>query len=137
VAVPDAESRFVAALHIPKVQLLVISGNYPVPALLRELLFKGDYQQVYLDLNSAAEREGRFFVEDLGADGLRLDSEENAPFDITWRNGTDRVLYNGELKEQKLSQTDYAARFERDAEEYARLLQFLLDAHRAQTSTRP
>jgi hypothetical protein len=137
VAVPGEESRFVAALHIPKVQLIVIAGNYSAPALLRELLLKGDFQRVYLDLNSAAEREGRFFVEDLGADGLRIDSEENTPFDITWRDGAERILYNGEWKEQKLPDATYRTRFERDAAEYATILQLLLDAHAVRTTTRP
>lgn len=130
-AVPGEPSRFVAALHIPNVQLLVISGNYPAPALLRELLLKGDYLRVYRDLNSAAEREGRFFVEDLAGDGLHIDSQDNMPFDITWRSGVERVLYNGAWKEQKLSEAEYRERFEKDAKEYADVLQVLIDAHGA------
>jgi hypothetical protein len=136
-AVPGDPSRFVAALHIPNVQLLVISGKYPAPALLRELLLKGDYQRVYLDLNSAAEREGRFFVEDLGGDGLRVDRNANMPFDITWRNGADRILYNGEWKEQKLSEAEYRDRFEKDTKDYAEVLQVLIYAHAAAMTTRP
>jgi hypothetical protein len=135
-AVPEDPSRFVAALHIPNVQLLVISGNYPAPVLLRELLLKGDYQRVYLDLNSAAERQGRYFVEDLGGDGLSIDNQDSMPFDITWRNGADRVLYNGEWKQQKLSETEYRARFEKDAKEYGEMLQIMLDAHAARQSAR-
>jgi hypothetical protein len=130
-AVPDDPSRFVAVLHIPNVQLLVISGNYPVPALLREHLLKGDYQRVYLDLNSSAEREGRFFVEDLGADGLARDRKPNTPFDITWRNGTERTMYNGDWKAQELSQQEYRARFDRDEAQYVQILQLLLAAHAA------
>jgi hypothetical protein len=136
-AVPGDSSRFVAALHIPNVQLLVVSGRYPAPTLLRELLLKHDYQRVYLDLNAAAEREGRFFVEDLGGDGLRIDSKDNMPFDITWRNGTDRVLYNGAWKEQKLSETEYRDRFDKDAKEYADALQILVDAHAATATAQP
>jgi hypothetical protein len=126
--VPGEPSRFVAVLHVPNVQLLVISASYPAPALLRELLLKNDYQRVYLDLNSAAEREGRFFVEDLGADGLRIDRKDNMPFDITWRNGADRILYNGEWIEQKLSEAQYRERFAKDAKDYADVLKILLDA---------
>ena len=136
-AVPDNATRFVAALHMPGTQLLVISANYSAPALLRELLLKGDYQRVYLDLNSGADREGRFFVEDLGANGLRPDREPNAAFDITWRNGSERILYNGEWKDQKLSEAQYRERFEKDAAEYAEILQVLLDAHAAHHSMQP
>ena len=136
-AVPDTPTRFVAALHMPGVQLLVISGNYQSPALLRELLLKADYRRVYMDLNSAADREGRFFVEDLGADGLRADRERNAAFDITWRDGTVRTLYNGDWEAQNLSKEEYQKRFDKDTAEYAALLQVLLDAHAAQQTTQP
>lgn len=136
-AVPDSPERFVAALHMPGVQLLVISGNYQSPALLRELMLKNDYRRVYMDLNAAADREGRFFVEDLGADGLRRERENNSAFDITWRDGTVRTLYNGDWEAQDLSREEYQGRFDKDEAEYAQLLQVLLAAHAArQTSQR-
>jgi hypothetical protein len=133
IAAPDPgdTSRFVAALHIPGVQLLVIGANYQSPALLRELIAKGDYRQVYLDLNAAGDREGRFFVEDLGADRLRPERERNEPFDITWRDASQRTMYNGEWREQKLEEEDYRARFEKDEGDYAELLQILLAAEDA------
>ena len=132
--VPSSESRFVAALHVPNVQLLVIAADYPTPALLRELILKGDYQRVYLDLNSAAPREGRFFVEDLGADGLKAEREENSAFDITWRNGSRRTLYDGNWKDQKFSEEEYRRRYARDADEYEKALQVLVEAHAAKST---
>ena len=134
-AVPDTPTRFVAALHMPGVQLLVISGDYQSPALLRELMLKNDYRRVYMDLNSAADRDGRFFVEDLGADGLRRERENNAAFDITWRNGTVRTLYNGDWDAQDISREEYQKRFDQDAAEYAQLLQVLLTAHAAKETS--
>jgi hypothetical protein len=133
-AMPDSPSRFAAAMHIPGVQLLVITADYAAPALLRELILKGDHQRVYLDLNSAAARDGRFFVEDLGADGLRATRERDAAFDITWRNATARTLYNGDWKAQALSEAEYRDRFDQDAADYAEALQVLLAAHAAQIS---
>ena len=132
--VPDDPSRFVAALHIPGVQLLVISAQYQTPALLRERLARSEHQQVYMDLNGAGERKGRFFVEDLGADGLRPDRAKDAPFDITWRDAVQRTMYNGDWREQKLSEDEYRERFAKDAAEYQKVLQILLDAHTAQMS---
>jgi hypothetical protein len=129
--VPDDPSRFVAALHIPGAQLLVISATYQAPSLLRELIARNDDRQVYLDLNAAGDRKGRFFVEDLRVDGLRPDREPNAPFDITWRDAVTRTLYNGNWKEQQLSETEYRARFARDASDYAQMLKVLLSAHAA------
>lgn len=136
-AVPDDETRYVAVLHIPNVQLLAISATYASPALLRELLLKGDYQRVYRDLNSAGDREGRFFVEDLGADGLRPDRAPNAAFDITWRDGGKRTLFNGDWKGQKLSESEYRERFEKDAAQYAEMLRMLLDAYAARQTVQP
>jgi hypothetical protein len=133
--VPDQAARFVAVLHYPGVQLLVISAIYQAPELLRELIMKGDYRQVYFDLNAAGDTTGRLFIEDLGADGLAADREANSPFDITWRDGVERTMYNGEWKEQGLSTEEYRARFEKDEAQYVELLQILISAHAAQTST--
>ena len=130
---PDDSSRFVAALHIPGVQLLVISGRYQVPVLLRELIAKHYYRQVYLDLIAAGERSGRVFVEDLGADGLRAHRERDRPFDITWRDAVQRTLYNSNWKEQQLSEDEYRARFTKDAAEYGQVLRVLLGALAAET----
>jgi hypothetical protein len=134
-AMPDDPSRFVAALHIPGAQLLVMSATYQAPALLRELILKNDHRQVYMDLNSAGDREGRFFVEDLRVDGLHADREPNQPFDITWRDAVTRTMYNGNWKEQQLSEAEYRARFERDATEYAQMLKVLLAAHATKTTS--
>jgi hypothetical protein len=134
--VPNDPSRFVAALHIPGVQLLVISATYASPVLLRELMLKQDYQGVYRELNAAANRQGQLFIEDLGADGLRPDRERDAPFDITWRDMKQRTLYNGSWKDQQLSEAEYRTRFETDAAEYAGVLDILLTAHTAHAAIR-
>jgi hypothetical protein len=134
---PEDSSRFVAALYIPGVQLLIISGRYQVPVLLRELIAKHDYRQVYLDLNAAGERSGRFFVEDLGADGLRADRERDRAFDITWRDAVQRTLYNGNWKDQQLSEAEYRARFTKDAAEYGQMLRVLLGALAAESREEP
>jgi hypothetical protein len=131
--VPDDPSRFVAALHLPGVQLLVISATYSSPALIRELLAKGDHQRVYVDLNAAGERAGRFFVEDLRADGLHAEPERDAPFDVTWRDAVVRTLYNGDWKGQKLTQAAYQERFKQDAAQYAHALELLVAAHSGET----
>jgi hypothetical protein len=121
-------TRFVAALHIPGVQLLVISSTYSADALLRERLLRKQFRETYLDLNSGGDRQGRFFVEDLGADGLRVEREPGRAFDITWRDAAHRTAYDGDWKKQKLSETLYKERFAKDSAEYATLLQALLNA---------
>jgi hypothetical protein len=102
--------------------------------LLRELIAKNEHQRVYLDLNAAGDRAGRFFVEDLGANGLQPDRERDAPFDITWRDAVQQTVFNGDWKGQKLTEAEYRKRFERDNAEYARALQLLVTAHAATAS---
>src|SRR5687768_3000937 len=70
------DGRFVAAM-LAGPQLLVIRARYSAPALLRERLLKGEYQQIYGDLHGAGDRQGRVFVIDSGADGLKLSRDSN------------------------------------------------------------
>ena len=57
-------------MYLPGLQLITVSGKYSVPVLLTEKLLKKNYQDVYLDLSSASDRDSRVVVEDLRADGL-------------------------------------------------------------------
>ena len=123
---PEATGRFAAVLYFPGLQILAIAGTYPVPELLRQRIAARQYREVYTDLSTAAAREGRFFVEDLGAPGLRPVRDEGRPFDITWRDTTTRVAFDGEWRGQKISEEQYQSRFAADDAEYAKLLQVLI-----------
>lgn len=125
---PTDPGRFVAAMHIKGVQLLVISGRYSAPALLKEHLIKGNYRNVYLDLNAAADKQGRLFITDSQANGLRVSPEKNAPFDISWRDMSAQILYNNDWKNQKLNEAAYRKRFTEDETEYAAMLEILKNA---------
>lgn len=134
---PTDPGRFVAAMHIKGVQLLVISGRYSAPALLKEQLIKGDYRKVYLDLNAAAEKEGRLFITDSQANGLRAEPDKNAPFDISWRDMSAQILYNRDWKSQKLKEDAYRQRFTQDETEYAAMLEILKTALSAGSTAAP
>ena len=135
---PTEPGRFVAAMHIKGAQLLVISGRYSAPALLKEHLIKNDYRQVYLDLNSAADKQGRLFITDSQANGLRLTPDKNAPFDISWRDMTAQISYNGDWKAQKLNEANYRKRFTEDEAEYVAILEILKNSlAAASTATTP
>ena len=134
---PTDPGRFVAAMYIKGVQLLVLSGRYSAPALLKEQLLKGDYRKVYLDLNAAADKQGRLFVTDSQANGLRATPEKNAPFDISWRDMTAQILYNNDWKAQKLNEAAYRKRFSEDETEYAAMLEILKNALAATTTAAP
>ena len=122
---PLDDRRFVAAMHIPGSQLLVIRAHYAAPSLLRERILSNDFQQIYMDLHAAGEREGRLFIIDSGADGLKTDAEDGQRFDIVWRDGREQTMFNGGWKDQKLTKEEYLRRFTEQEAAYAEMLAVL------------
>lgn len=125
---PDNPDRFIAALYFPGSQLLVVSAAYPVPPVLERRIAEHQYREAYTDLQGAGVREGRFFVTDLQADGLRAARERGEPFDIAYTDGTTQVSYDGDWKGQKLTEEQYTDRFRDHDARYARLLDVLARA---------
>ncbi len=68
---PGDENRFVAALYYPNSQLLVVSAQYSVPVLLQEHIWGQRYRDVYTALHSGGTVDGKFFVYDMAANGIR------------------------------------------------------------------
>lgn len=132
---PDQPDRFVAALYYPGAQLLAISAAYPVPQVLRQRIADRKYRDAYLDLQGPATLQGRFFVMDLQADGLRHTRNGDAAFDITYESGGNQASFDGDWKRQNMSRSQYDARFTADDERYARMLAALeRELTRASTS---
>jgi hypothetical protein len=123
---PDQPDRFVAALYIPGVQLLVIAARYSAPSLLNERIWKKEYREVYIDLSSASVPESKTFIEDGGADGLRAERGNSEPLD-QYENGATRVAFDHEWrKKEKLSEAAYLKAFGDADERYAQMLQVLI-----------
>ena len=122
---PSASDTFIGALYFPGLELLVVSAKYTVPALLIEKLSKKEYRDVYIDLNSASVPESKVFIDDLGADGLKAERNENQPFD-TFEEGAKRVAFDSDWKKQKLTKEDYMKTFASSDERYSRFLTALL-----------
>ena len=132
---PDQPDRFVAALYYPGAQLLAVSAAYPAPQVLQQRIADRRYRDVYMDLQVPATQDGRFFVMDLQADGLRNSRDGNAAFDITYESGGNQVSFDGDWKRQNMSRSQYDARFKADDERYARMLAALeREMTRASTS---
>jgi hypothetical protein len=104
----------------------VVAAKYVPAVLLNEKLGKKDYQEIYIDLNSASVASTRIFVEDLGADGLKTDHEEGKGFDSVERAGKRSLFDDHWRKEQKLSDEQFAKLFADADALYARLLQALI-----------
>ena len=121
---PDQADAFIAALHVPGSQLLVVTAPYAVAAVLDKYIADGKHMDVYLTLNAADRRAERFFVMDMNADGLRRECAQGESFDSTIR-GDSNVSFDGNWRAQTMTGAAYDARFAKDDEHYARLLEVL------------
>ncbi len=125
---PDADNRFLAVLLIPNAQLLVVSAEYPTPATLQALLAQKNYRDVYAALHQPASAPTRFFLLDLGCDGLLA---SGGAVDVLYEQGVTQTLFNGDWKSQDLSERDYRSKVEETERRYSQILSHLTGALRA------
>ena len=121
---PSNADVFVAALYFPG-QLLVVSAKYAAPILLNERFSKKEYRDIYLDLNSASIAGTKTFIEDPGADGLKVKVAEGQPYD-TYELAGKRTPFDSQWSKQRLSEDDYMKAFSAADERYSQLLTALL-----------
>ena len=122
---PTKPDTFVGALYFKGLQLLVVSAKYSAPLVLIERVTKKEYRDVYMDLNGASMPETKVFIEDLGADGLMSDHDNNTPFDASETAGK-RTAYDGDWKRQQMSEDDYKKAYAAADEAYSAMLTALL-----------
>jgi hypothetical protein len=123
---PGEEGRYIAAMHLPGVQISVISAKYAAPALIREKLLSSKYQDIYVDLSSASERASRILIDDLKGDGILRTRPKNPPFDF-YEAGGKKVTFDADWRKQKLTQEEYVKALESADELYARILGLLAE----------
>ena len=131
---PEEPGRYVAALYIADSQLLVISAPFAVPAAMDKILADGNYMEAYQSLQSVVNRKGHFFVVDMLNDGLKRVNEPDQAFDSTTTDGGTAIQFDGKWGDQKLSESDYDARFAKDDARYARLLKIIATELRKKTT---
>ena len=122
---PVHQGRYIGALHIPGVQLLVIAAEYSAPALLDSRLAKGEYRDIYIELNAASVPGSKVFVEDLSANGLFAKPADNTLMDMYEASGK-RLMFDGEWGRQKMSEQEYMKRYAGADERYAEMLTVLI-----------
>lgn len=125
---PGTEDTFVAALYFPGQQVIVVSGRYAAPRLLREKILSQRYRDAYLDLYGASDVATRQIVEDLRADGLRSTRGKNEPFDVYTRPGRKPLSFDGRWKPQQLSEEAYMDAFRQADAAYAKMVGALVAA---------
>jgi hypothetical protein len=124
VRVPNTPDEFAATLAFPG-QIIVVWAKFAAPAVLNEKLLKGAYREAYIDLNSASDPASRNFVTDLGADGLRKGGK-NQPSD-SHDVGTKSIRFDGNWREDKMSEKDYMTALSEADAAYTRVLGLLLE----------
>ncbi len=122
---PNDPTRFFAVMYMPGVQIVAVSGTYAAPILLNEKLLQKKYQDIYIDLSSASDRNSRQTFEDLRADGFPAGKLKNQPGD-TFEHAGQRVIFDFDWKKQKLSEKDFLDKLATADAEYARILNLLL-----------
>jgi len=122
---PADATRFVAAMLLPDLQLMLVSAGYSSPVLLRELVLTKKYQDAYQDLQTASVAEGKVVIEDLLANGLAIKPAKGQTPDAATIAGR-TVTFDGLWRKAKLKEEDYTAAFAAAEQQYTRLLGLLI-----------
>lgn len=123
---PDSREDFVGALAFPG-QLMVVWAKSAAPSYVNEKLLRKEYKEVYIDLNSASILESRYFVTDLGPDGLKAKPDQKTGPADSRDVGGKSIRFDGNWKEDKMSEQDYMKAYADADAAYAKAIQALID----------
>lgn len=118
---PSQPDVFVAALYYPGSMLLVVQAKMSTSAAMAQKIAKKDYQDAYVDLQSASEHETKVFVQDASADGLKMKSFDSVD------THDKSVMFDGDWKKQKFgSEQEYQKAFDEADAQYSKMLTALI-----------
>jgi len=124
---PDSKEEFVGALMFPGQMMMVVWAKTTAPAVLNEKLINKNYRDVYIDLNSASIIETRHTVTDLGPDGLKSKPDQRQGPADSHDLAAKSLRFDGNWREDKMSEKDYMTRHAEADAAYARAVQALID----------
>jgi hypothetical protein len=128
---PDDRGRFVAVLHIPGVQLMVVAARYQRASDIDYRIYHKEYMTAYRDLNASTLASEKVFIEDTAANGLVLVPAEGAAGDLV-RAGDLEQVFDGDFadprkrNDKRVPQTEYYKTFSDADAQYTRLLGLML-----------
>jgi hypothetical protein len=123
--------HYIAALHIPGVQLMIVSAAYKQPSHIEYRLYHKEYMAAYQDLRSGILADDRVVIEDAMCDGLVPIPPKNTGGD-TYNAGSAGRVFDGDFadprrrNQKKISQEEYFKLYGEADSRYAKLLQTLL-----------
>jgi hypothetical protein len=122
---PDDPGRFIAALLAPG-QLLIISARPASPDTIQARLIHRQYRDIYLDLQASTVADGKWFLQDMQADGLCAGRDQVA--DIVYEANIAATVFDGDWKSHGWSEKEYQERLGTIDQRYSQLLEVLLGA---------
>jgi len=131
---PSEPGRYIAAMHFPSVQLLVISARTQSPEYIEARLTAGAYADVYAALQQGIP-ESKLFIHDMGGDGLR--GGEGGTADIVYERGKDVRVIDGDHQAAEMSKAEYEKVIRQLDRRYTELLRVLVQAVGANRSGLP
>jgi hypothetical protein len=120
---PDHPDRFIAALLVPRVQLLVVDAKAATPAVASQRIAAKQFRDVYSELQRTESSAGRLFVYDLDANGLTSEGG-----DVVYESGAVQTIFNGHPAAQQLNDATYRQRLHDADQRYSRMLSVLINA---------
>ncbi|MEZ5320346.1 MAG: hypothetical protein R2752_23290 [Vicinamibacterales bacterium] len=136
---PKNAGHYVAVLHVPGAQLLVVGARHGRPSDVDYYLYKKDYMNAYQDLNSSVLSQDKVLVEDSYADGLVAVPGKDLASDTVTMGGAAQV-FDGvfadpkKRNDKRMPMADYAKAFGEADASYVQMLDALLAALSAGTA---
>ena len=122
---PQVPGRFVAAMLVPDVQLLVVAAETTAPHYLRSQLAQGNYREVYVTLHSSSVPQSKLFFQDMGCNGL---NDQQGGIDIIYERASTQTVFDGDWKGQNLSKSVYQEKLQNAERKYTEALSVLTRA---------
>jgi hypothetical protein len=122
---PLQPRRFVAAMLVPDVQLLVVVAESTAAEYLRSQLSQRDYRDVYLTLHSSAVPRTKLFIQDMACDGL---NDRGGNLDIIYAQASTQTVFDGDWRAQNLTKGAYEEKLQNADRSYADALALLVRA---------
>ena len=121
---PQDPAHFTAVLLFPITQLLVVSARSESPAALAARLAHKEYRDVYLDLASSSGWNGKWFLQDMQADGLCAARDQTA--DVLYDNAESATVLDANWRHHAKSEREYAQLMHQIDDRYSQLLTILI-----------
>jgi hypothetical protein len=121
---PSEPGRFVAAQLLAR-QLLVVAGRCEAVEYLRLQVEKRAFADLYADLHGCAIADTRFFVQDMGANGLRAKPAGDGLTDVVYEGASRQLILDGDWRRNELDEAGYKRAFEQSDARYDKLLALL------------